>query len=251
MKKRTKIILSIAIAAVLLTFVSLVFIVPRVMLHQMAKELLPACVPAEYFTDYSLKYDNTFTVSNEYFSVEIPEGYVYKEDIPESLNVSAYVLPETASTSHSYMIINEPYNIYMNLLDPEYSGETEMIPGIKISNQEKIFTSLDYPAPDSFYNIMKGAALLDKKDYTFWNYKKQVAFVSLAYIKEAFYADCNTLYIYERDDIRAIIRCPQESNLHTIDIVHIDDLNTAYSITVKTDNINDVFALINSFEFIK
>ena len=59
-------------------------------------------------------------------------------------------------------------------------------------------------------------------------------------------------YIYERDDIRAIVsRMSEQSNKYYIEIFHKDNLNKSFLINVTTDTEDDIVKLLNSFEFVK
>ena len=76
------------------------FFVPRILLHMAVKEL-PQCVSGEFVTDFTDREQNPITVSNDYYSVELPEGYTKREGT-EKLNVSIY---ETTKSKRTVWVI--------------------------------------------------------------------------------------------------------------------------------------------------
>lgn len=243
MKKRNVIIISAVVGGLVLlvwAFINLIW--PRVMLHKTITELLPECTGAEYFTDFSLKNEDTFTVSNAYYSIDIPASFTKKE-VSEELSVLVY---ENVETDKRCMIMNEPDCVPMSLLEEYEKNETDdIIKKYGISSVESMLTSLGYGTPDSYYNIMKCALLLDYEDYDFWNLDKMVAFWIYGTIRINLYED-TVAYLYEREDICAIV---EGRGMYIVSVMPVDDLNTIYTFTVRSDDVNEVFAILNSFQF--
>lgn len=241
MKKRTIIILSIIIAVVLVVVIAMVMI-PKFLLHKAIEPILEECYAAEYVTDFNSVTEDGITVSNDYFSVVIPSEFRKKEGIKEELKVVFYEKGEG-----SYMIFDEPTELKMSLLDPEYYDEDTSMVGVKIEKIEGIFTRQGYPTPDSYYNIMKSTLLLDKSNYNFWSLDNQVVFSILGALRTSLYQDTQG-WIYERDNIRAIITKQGEAR-YIIDVVKTEEMDNVYGISIWTTEEQDAWKLLNSFEF--
>ena len=220
------------------------FFVPRILLHMSIRTFLSNCVPGEFVTDFTGREQNTFTVSNDYYSVEIPEGYTKKEGT-ESLNVSLY---ETTESDRTYLLFDYGTDMTMSLLEEQWYEEDENLKQVNIKRLEKAFNKLGYGIPDSYYDVQKAIVLLKEEDYSFWDIDKQLIFFVLGTFKSAWEGEQN-VWLYERDDIRAIIRQQEELKGYIIDVVHEDDLNTAYGMLIKNAEETDVWKLLNSWEF--
>lgn len=218
------------------------FFVPRILLHMAVKEL-PQCVQGEFVTDFTSREQNTFTVSNDYYSVEIPDGYIKREGT-ESLNVSSY---ESMESDRTYLLFDYGADMTMSLLDEQWYEEEEKLKNVNIKRLEKAFNKLEYGIPDSFYNVQKAIVLLKEEDYSFWDIDRQLVFFVLGTFKSAWEGE-QSVWLYERDDIRAIIR-QQEGMRYVIDVVNAKDLNTAYGVLMKNAEEEDVWKLLNSWKF--
>ncbi len=218
------------------------FFVPRILLHMAVKEL-PQCVPGEFVTDFTSQEQNTFTVSNHFYSVEIPQGYTKKE-VTGSLGMSLY---ETTESDRTYLLFDYGVDMTMSLLDEQWYEEDENLKRVNVKRIEKAFEKLGEGVPDSFYDVQKAIVLLKDEDYSFWDRDRQLVFFVMGTFKSAWEEE-QRVWLYERDDIRAVIR-QQKGMGFVIDVVQEDDLNTAYGMLIKNAEEEDVWKLLNSWEF--
>ncbi len=243
MKKKSKII--IAVLAVVLLLIGLAsYLVPMLLLRAATKEILPEAKRAEYITDFETKPEGYVTVDNVGYTIEIP-SQLSKSDY-EKANV--YSAEDGSEYGSQYLFLTEPFDEEMNLLDV-YQEEEEAIRKYGIRNVEKMFDSLGYGTPDSYYNILKCVSLLDWEDYNIFSVRKSVAFSVYAALREGFYMTLDN-YIYERGDVRAIVQTGGEG-YYTIDVFHVDDLNAAYGMRIKDENLSfeEMISMLNTVEF--
>ncbi len=245
MKKKV-IIVSVVVVVLAALAAACYFLVPKFVLKSIVGGDVDKCVAAEIITDFSTTHKDVYEVSNGLFTVDIPNNFVEKPGL-EALKVSVY---KSTDGKKQYMMFNKTDDMSMSLLEPINYGEYDKLFDKEPAQVEEILMTMNYGRPDSYYNVLKAAALTDAKDFTMWDAKKLTAFTVFAQLKNSLY-ESKEVYIYERDNIRAIIKGPGEkANYHIVDIMNTDDLNTAYSITVTTDDFKDVLALMNSFEFV-
>lgn len=243
MKKKTIIIVSCIISIVLVVVIAMVLI-PKIILHITLTPLLKECKAAEYVTDFNTVEENGIKVSNDYFSVVIPQGYTEREGLKEELNVTVY---ENGEDDRRYMIFDEPSDMKMSLLAPEYYNGEDNLNGVKLEKLGEIFRKQGYPTPDSYFNITKATLLLDKSDYNFWSMDSQVVFSVLGPLRMSLYQDTQE-WIYECDNIRAIIVRHGDSRF-IIDVVKTEDMDNVYGISIRTTEEEDAWKLLNSLEF--
>lgn len=243
MKKSTKIIITVLVV-VLLVGGLLSYLVPMFILKAATKEILPEAKRAEYITDFETKPEGYVTVDNGGYTIEIP-SQLSKSDY-EKANV--YSAEDGSEYGSQYLFLTEPFDEEMNLLDA-YEEDNEEIRKYGIRNVEKMFGSLGYARPDSYYNILKGTVLLDWEDYNMFSVRKSVAFSVYAVLRTELYMTLDN-YIYERGDVRAIIQTGEEGE-YTVDIFHVDDLNAGYSVRIKDENLSfeEMISMLNTVEF--
>ena len=242
MKKRTKKILGL-IAAVLVLLALIVYVLPLILLKVAIRKVLPEATRAEYITDFDRKPENTIEVDNGKYTICIPDDFS-KLDVEVAANCYA-----SEDKESKIIMILEPSADEMSLLNPEDYKDDPVMKRYGIKNVEKVFDSLGYGRPDSYYNILKGTCLLDWEDYNMFHGRKAVAFSVYAYLRAELYLDLNN-FLYERDDVRAIVRFGEEENFQ-VDLFCTDNLNGAYTIMIKDKNITleDVTAMLNTIEF--
>lgn len=259
MKKKSKIIVATAIATAIATAALLILgfvflVLPRIELYNATKEMLPECEAiAEYFTDFALENEDTYTVSNEYFSIDIPAYLSEKETIGTATD--SFTMYGTPDGETSCVLIDEPESYPMSMIEAyEEYDEDKVMEKYHITDVERMFTSLGYGRPDSFYNVMKCVYLLDYKDYDFWDLDKMVAFSIYGIMRTEMYA--GKAYLYEKDDIRALVECHSEKMV-AVSVMQTTDLNKVYSFMLreqgedKTIDMNEVFGILNSFQFVE
>ncbi len=244
MKK--KVIIVSAVVAVLLTVAGAVlYFVPRLILEKVYGIDPKLCKSAKYITDFNNTRSDYITVCTDYYVVHVPRGYA-----GEDVRYQNSKIFRSQDNTKSYLIIGEPSKTDdITLMNMESYKNDEKLAGLTKEELEKVFNSLDYGLPDSCYNVFKCAALLDVKDFNMFDSNNVIAFTSYAIIKKSGMQYC---YIYERDDIRALVSTMSEgSNKYYIEIFHKDNLNKSFLINVTTDEEDDIVKLLNSFEFIQ
>jgi len=255
MKKKSKFIVATLIATVALFISGFVFFVqPRIELYNATREMLPECeAAAEYFTDFTLKNEDTYTVSNEYFSIDIPTYLSEKETFGKEDD--SFTMYGTPDGEIGCAVFNEPESYPMSMVDAyEEYDEEKVLEKHHITDVEKMFESLGYGRPDSFYNVIKCVYLLDYKDYSFWDLDKMVAFSLYGIVRNEMLG--SKVYLYEKEDIRAFVECISDSMVG-VSVMKTEDLNTPYTFIVrawgegKTVDMNEVFGMLNSFQFIE
>lgn len=244
----------IAVAIILTILLALSCLIPRIALYVLVKGVMPDCTKAEYITDYTVTDDTAVTEHANGYSYKIPSHYTKEAIKKDDFDVCAYSAPNAdAEIPYKYLIINNASDVEMNLLDKSYYEGEDAFKFIKEKNAEEIFASLGYGTPDSFYNVTKCVALLDYEDYSFWNLDKTVAFFTYASLRVAAYPNTR-FYIYERDDVRAIVQTAifQEDESKAqfqIDIFHKDHLNKPYGTILVVKDYEEMVSFLNSISF--
>ncbi len=248
MKRNKALKIALISAVVLIVIVSVVYakiLLPRIVLQDAVDSYRRGIVPGEYILDFSNKPDDAVTVENDYFSVDIPENFTLNNEDKE-LGMLSY---KSNKDGDAIMICYEPNDMSKSLLDREMYKNDIVLEEAGIDNPEERVSSLCLVSPDSYYNTIKNAALLDSSNYDFWDLDKATAFYILGRIREGAYSGYIP-YIYEREDVFAIISKPiKEGKGYIVDMVKADDLNTTYLIIYNTKYLDDVVALVNTLEF--
>ena len=244
MKKKV-IIISVILMVVLIAAGTAWYFVPRIVLEKIYGIDPKLCKSAKYITDFDTVGLDYMTVATDYYVVDVPKT-CEKEDI-KFKNTKLYT---SSDNSKKYLLIGEPSESYdITLMNPDSYKDDEKLKGLEREELEKVFNSLDYGIPDSCYNTFKCAALLDAKDFNMFDSNNVIAFMSYAIIK---INGMTYRYIYERDDMRALVSQMSEGeNRYYIEVFHKDNLNKSYLINVTTDDEDDIVKLLNSFEFVK
>lgn len=244
MKKKTKIIITIVLA-VFVAALLVLYLVSMFLLRAATKKVLPETTRAEYITDFEIKRENTIEVDNGGYTIQIPDDLL-KVEVKEEVKVNSYA---SENNETEILMLTEAFSEEMTLLNPEDYENDPTMKRFGIKNVEKLFDSLGYARPDSYYNILKGICLLDWNDYNMLSIRKSVAFSIYAYLRTELAMNADN-YLYERDNVRAIIQKGKEPNTH-IDLFCTDDLNGAYTILVHGDDmtLEEVTAMLNTVEF--
>lgn len=242
MKKKTKIMITI-ISAVIVIAVLVLYLVPMFLLKAATKKVLPNATRAEYITDFDLEPQNSMEVDNVDYTIEIP-AHLSKMDYDIGANCYA-----SADNESKIIMFTKPYDEEMSLVNPEDYKDDVTMKKYGIKNVEKMYESLGYGRPDSYYNIMKAACLVDWEDYNAFSVRKSVAFSVYAFLRAELYLELDN-YLYERDEVRAIIQAGEEGK-YQVELFHIDNLNGSYTIMIndKYVTLEDVTAMLNTVEF--
>jgi hypothetical protein len=181
----------------------------------------------------------------------IPGNYTEKELSLE--NTIMYILPTEGETDTESVVFMASSDLSdMNLFSEEnmatYTGG--ILDKFAVNKLMKGFKDLGHGLPDSAYNTFKSTALLTADDYSFWNWQKGFAYVVSGMIKNtSFLGDYN--YIYETENICGIIHVREltEQNCKyyiVADMFSTDDLSTAHGLLIKTNSLEQAYAMINS-----
>lgn len=251
MKKRVIKISAIVVGILIVGWFGIYILLPRIMLYKMVKDYLPSIdKSAEYFTDFNISNNDVQTIDNGYISVKIPSNY--NQDT-RNLEILPFMY-RNPDKDESVMLLEKFSDLSdLNFLDPEKYGNIDGVSKDMGVNEIKSgFKSVGKGLPDSAYNTYKIVLLLNKDDYSFWNFKKGTCFLTAAVMKEILCSNYDEMYLYEKDNIRGTIMIKNGENKYDVvfSFYDVNDLNKAYDILIIAKNLDDVYAVINSAEFI-
>lgn len=239
-REQIKSIIILCSIAAVIVIVAAVLVVPRVIMHNSIKELVQTCEAGSVVTDFSAQAEDVFTISNGYFSVDIPKEY------EQDATAANPMLDLYLSGEKSMAIFKEPSVLQMSLTNP--LDKESIGADVEPEELEKMVAKLGYGTPDCYYNIMKAAILLDKEDYSFWDKDVQVAFAVVANLKERASVG-RKLWNYERGDVCAIISQYEGTQNFVVEVVNAQNLKQVFSMYLNNVDEADVWKLLNSVEF--
>ncbi len=249
MTKKKKITIAIIIAAVLLVgYLVIGVILPRILLHSMIKKTLGTVGSgAEYFTDYSAAYTGgTVTAENGHIIIDVPDTCPKQGDFLED----AQLFKE--ENQHMVIMLGSDELEGMNILDPENFDVSDYKVKIGLDEITEAIEDFGNGLPDSAYGTWKCAYMLDEEDYKPLSLKNQVAYSVIGVLKVSLpiYGEIS---VYERDDICGFVTVrenadPEKEGKYTVslEIFTKDNLNKSTMVMVTTNNLNEAYALINS-----
>ncbi len=251
MKKRTIIIIASIIAALLLIGCLVWFMLPRIALAAIINITLPELQSAQMFDSYDVISDDLVEVSFDGYNISIPADLT-EQDMGD-LSAKRY---KNADDTVSVLLMTDAEPMEINLLATDICKDIEGMPSyIAIDNMKKAFESLgNGVVPDNTYNTLKSAALLDSGDYNFWSIENSVGYIVMGSTKLALAYVGDDQYIYEHDDVCAIVyvKYPTEDmNYYTVttELYNTDDLNTAHFLIIKVPTLDDAYSVLNSVKF--
>lgn len=252
MKK--KIIITVLVVILLLAGAAW-FMIPRINLYNAAKELTESSFPEEshyeYFKQFDVAYSSDLTlqtVEYEGLSIDIPADWTIMETGLE--NSVTYESPDQSQR----VVILAPsdltgYSLFNEEQVAELTADLSTTVGLK--RLEKGFDDLGIPMPDSAYATMKSALLLERDSYSLFNVDKTIAYYIAGMIKGA-EMEYALNYIYETEDVCATyhVSSPNEEHPYRViaDIFSAKDLNKAYSMVIRVDSEDALYALMNSVQ---
>lgn len=252
-QKKVVTIISICAAVLIAGYLAISVLLPRIFLHNFIKESLPDVgSAAEFFTEYSIfETDDTINVSNGHISMDIPAEYAFDEE---------YSL-ETAdlykdNDKHSVILMDVwEWGDTMNLMSSFDSKDYNMDYDLKMGAEglKKGFEKLGNGLPDSGFATYKCMYMLENSDYSFWNFNQQVAYMITGTMKTVLAPAFGDIYIYENGDICGFVHVRESENPDVngkysvlFQIYLADDLNTSSSVLIKTDSLEEAYAIMNS-----
>lgn len=253
-KQRRKIIIIISAAIIILAAVLFFGVIrPRMELNALVSEYLPEVGNgSEYFTEYSISDDSLISLNTDCFTINIPANYVQK-DIGE---LDAIMYHDADNENRSAIIMTSDNDLssmnifdrahFEDLTDEEYENIVRYL--------KDWFGALGNGLPDSAYGTYKCAYLLSDDDRSFWNIGQNIAFGITGIIKESLPIMGDEVFIYEADGKCGFITIssPKEGQNYfrvTADIYSTTDLNTPHTITIRSETLEEAYAMINSIKF--
>lgn len=225
---------------------------PRLEVYNAVQDAVPDVgEPFEYFTDFSIKNENTFTYENGHISVELPADFIEVEPAKYSSNTAEY---ERGENEWLWVVKPTVQNTRFFFATAKYSNK---IPSPKQDAVKESIESFGLGYPEKAYDLFKAIYLLENEHYNFFDLDAAKTFLFAGDYKKDSFADETTL-IYERDDIRGFIDIrdngnPDENGNYTLSlrIFTTNDLDVRTVIQIRTDSIEEAYGIINSAKAVK
>lgn len=225
---------------------------PRLEVYNAVQDAVPDVgEPFEYFTDFSIKNDNTFTYENEHISVELPADFTEVEPRKYSRMSAEY---ERGENEWLWVVKPTVQNTRFFFSTGKYSNKISFP---KQDAVKKAFEGFGLGYPEKAYDLFKAIYLLENEHYNFFDLDAAKTFLFAGDYKARGFADETTL-IYERDDIRGFIDIrdhgnPDENGNYTLSlrIFTINDLDVRTVIQIRTDSLEEAYGIINSAKAVK
>ena len=165
MKKK---IFIIVVALLVLIAVSHAFfkhwLYPRLDVYNMVQEKISDVgEPFEYFTDFSIKNDNTFTYENGHISVELPADFTEVEPRKHSGMSAEY---ERGENEWLWVVKPTEQNNTFFFTTARFSNK---IPAPDRDAVKKSFESFGLGYPETAYELFKAMYLLENEHYNFFD----------------------------------------------------------------------------------
>lgn len=248
MKKAVVLGVSIA-AGIILIALAVWFTIPRAVFYNSVKGMTEGCSIATYCEKYDVRFDSAVRADLITYTAEFPDSYVREEIKTGDIQCVSYTEGDS-----KVLIIPNDEPIDGNLLDPDLYNDDDLLGGKSEKAVERIFGSLGYGLPDSFYATGKCTALVNEEDCTYWNMDKTVAYSVLGNLKQVWFPGGADVILYERDNVRAIISLGEDEDTSGVWVANVDvfdtkDLNMPTSIVCRTGDKEFIFKLLNSVEY--
>ena len=260
-RKQRRIIHIISMIAALLVIVMGVWMLfPRLAIYHLVSKTFPdAGLKAEAFESYNVTDDSLVTIEYSDFTIGIPDNYIEKE-FAEDASFEMYhdidnydcniVILKDAQNLEDINLLNA--SNYTDTASSEYGTTIDSDTVVKLL--KKWFKSLGNGIPDSAFDTFKCVLLLDNNDKSIFNIGQNIAFAIECTIKDALIGDMDAAYIYETEEKCAIIRVhtlmdTQPNYIMYVDVYNTDDLNTCYSIIIRSNTLEETYPIINSIQF--
>ena len=250
MKKKTKIIISCIVAAVVILGIVIWVILPRAALSIEAKKYIMPCFESkgEYFDGYDVRNDSFKRVENENVSLTIPSGFEVFENeyIP-----FFYKCNDTGETVYMH---SEPNDAVLDMTD--YEPYADDASEKDFQRMIKAFESFGNGMPDSRFASYKCTVLLDEEDYCFWDLGKATVFNIVGMGRAYAFSNCKYLYVYESENVNGIIEIRENTYDESqpeyeaiFEAYPVSNLNHSYTLYIDMNSLEDIYSVINSVEF--
>ena len=247
-KKKTVTIIIICAAVLLIGYLAVSVIVPRVMLHNLIKETLSSVGEgAEYFTEYDIVHTGaTFSADNGHIAIDIPEECV-KQDI--DLNEAQLYKEDNQCM---VILLKSDEIDGMNILDPEKFDASDYKVKIGLNELTEGIESFGNGLPNSAYGTWKCAYMLDEEDYKPQSLNNQVAYSVIGVLKVSL-PQFGEISVYENGEICGFVTVrenaePENEGKYSVslEIFTKDNLNKSTFVMVTTNNLDEAYAIMNS-----
>ncbi len=247
-RKKTITIIIICAAVLLIGYLAVSVVVPRVMLHNLIKETLSDIGEgAEYFSEYDIVHTGaTLSADNGHIVIDIPEECV-KQDL--DFQNSQFFKEDD---KHIVIMVAADEIEGMNILDPENFDASDYKVKIGLNELTEGIESFGNGLPNSAYGTWKCAYMLDEEDYKPQSLNNQVAYSVIGVIKASI-ARFGTVSVYENGGICGFITVNENTDSAekgkysvTLDIYTTDNLNKATAVMITTDSLDEAYAIMNS-----
>ncbi len=225
---------------------------PRLEVYNAVQDVIPDIgEPFEYFTDFSIKNDNTFTFEDGHISVELPADFIEVEPVKFSGDSADYERGE-----NEWLWIAKPtvQNTRYFFSTGKHSNK---ISSPKQDAVKEAFEGFGLGYPEKAYDLFKAMYLLENEHYNFFDLDAAKTFLFCGEYKADPVFD-KTILIYERDDIRGFIDLndhgtPDENGNYTVTlrIFTTADLDVRTVITMRTDSLEEAYGIMNSVKSVK
>lgn len=253
-RRQRRVLITVLICAALIILAMAYFwvIQPRIAINGLLNEMLPEVGKgAEYFTEYDVTDSSLAVKDSPNYSIGVPADYEQKE-LSEGFPAAVYQDSENNDLSVMLMYESSDYS-EMSLFDKanfEDEIDDDSYDTI-VSELEKWFGALGNGLPDSAYGTLKCVYMLDDSDRSFWNIGQNIAFGIMGIMKQGMPLFGDTVLIYETDEMCGIITISrpteEQEGYHAIaDMFSTDELNTPYTVTIRSESIEEIYAIINS-----
>lgn len=204
------------------------------------------------YSMYELKNEDTTEYSNSFFSMELPARYIEIDSgagdgfpmymtADEDTSQACYIVPDSHADHEKVDLVEGFGN------DPDIDKE----------GMRKDFEEICGYVPDSRYEAYKCMILLDIGKLDFPDYEKSNLINALLETRNAFFADHDKVYIYEKDGVNGVLTIKREYS-EALDRIHTkgdftffteDDPDTSYRIVITDPDEEDIFKIINTVRF--
>ena len=260
MKKKILIpvLAALLVIALALSFYFLVF-QPRNELESYIKQnITEVSAPAKQYDKYDITYNGETTdISTGIITLKLPAKYEEQDVAIDSA--------EIYKAAGENISVIKPFNWGGNF---DLTADRDEYPFYYVNEDVtaaeivKGYQSMWGITPDCAYNTMKGAFLTEKDCYNSLDINSQKAYIVSTTLKKILGAGSYNILIYEKGDICGFVTWFERTDseikelkekygqstryVASLEIFTKSDLNTSTTILVKVDNLDEVFAIMNS-----
>lgn len=240
-KKKWRIIICVLVMLMLLFF-----FVPRILLWNIVKKIVPdGCTRSEYYAEFDAVGDGYLPVETEFIKFSVPPTMIYQKENDSSKTVywdksNPEITISVYNEVPEYPVILDRSN-FSSMSDDTY----EMLEPLL----KEVFGSLGYGLPDSSYHSLKCIHLLDASDRSFWSLKKLCAIWVYGLLKQEMDL-IGKPYIYESENACGILQILEIENdiFCFASLYHPERLNENTVMIARLETPEALYSVLNSIE---